>query len=323
MTSQNISSAIVTSYPEENLYEMDPPVFNLTPKSMEAFLALDTPEFLQGALQQTRKTGVNPLFLMHGTSPLYLADRRLAYARLPLSAYQKPPPLPEIELPDDVAFVEQLNKQGNTVLVVVRIGGELRLVKIFPEQEPDHVLDRVDADGPESCGLRDVAVDRFEQEKQAYAHLLHYGACAKGVVPHCYGWLELTSEHRQKISAVPGGEGIIIALPRIEGPVRAILLEYFSEAVRLSYENLTEKLAEQAMRGLHQIHAAYVVHGDLHRRNILVLPGDRIVWVDFNFSRTPSGDLSCRRQELFQELHSGWCEFYSKMLPNKRIGYLY
>ena len=130
MTSHNVSAAIMTTYPEQNLFGMDPPIYNLTPQSMEAFLELDIPEFLQGALQQTRTTGVNPLFLMYGTSPLYLANQRLQFARFPLLGYQKPPSLPNIELPNNVEFVEQLNKHGNTVLVVVRINNELRLLKI-------------------------------------------------------------------------------------------------------------------------------------------------------------------------------------------------
>lgn len=92
------------------------------------------------------------------------------------------------------------------------------------------------------------------------------------------------------------------------------MIEYFPDAVRLSHENITEALADKVLRTLCEIHAAYVLHGDVHRRNILVLPGDRIVWVDFNFSWTPSSKLTCRRQEFLEELYSGWSMLYHQMV---------
>ena len=40
-----------------------------------------------------------------------------------------------------------------------------------------------------------TAKQRFEIERDAYAHLLHYGACEYGAVPRCYGWIELSAAH--------------------------------------------------------------------------------------------------------------------------------
>ena len=126
----NVTSTLVYSYPEQSPFELDAPPYNLTPPSSKALTAVDTPEFLEAVLKQAQNTGFNPLATMYGTNPLYIADRRLLGAQLPPMAYKKPPPLEEIELPEDAEFVQQLNKGGNTVIVVTRVQDQLRLLKI-------------------------------------------------------------------------------------------------------------------------------------------------------------------------------------------------
>ena len=113
-----------------NPFDMNPPPYNLTPPSQKALVTVDTPEFVEAVLKQAQTTGFNPLAPMYGTNPLYLADRRLLRVQLPPMAYKKPSALDKIELSDDVEFVQQLNKSGNTVIIVVRIQGQLRLLKI-------------------------------------------------------------------------------------------------------------------------------------------------------------------------------------------------
>lgn len=130
MTAQVASSSLVNCYPEQNPFEMDPPPYNLTPRSMKYFTDLDTPEFIAAALAIARKSGMNPLYMMYGTNPLFLADRRLLYAKLPPIPYEKPPPLEQITLPDDVEFFEEINKNGNNFVIPVRIGNDVRLLKI-------------------------------------------------------------------------------------------------------------------------------------------------------------------------------------------------
>ena len=183
----------------------------------------------------------------------------------------------------------------------------------FPERELEDAANPMDPSDPDA--EYSIPVDRFEQEKEAYAHLLDYGICAKGIVPHCYGWLELSKRHCERIEAILESSDLgNVPLTLLEEPPRAVLIEYFSDAVRLRHENITEALADKALRGLYEIHSAYVMHGDVHRRNILVLPDDRVVWVDFNFSWTPSSRLTCRRQELLGELYWGWSVFYHHMV---------
>ena len=54
-------------------------------------------------------------------------------------------------------------------------------MKKFPDRKLKAVPNWVDPHDPSSEDC--VMVDRFEQEKDAYAHLMHYGVCDKGVVP--------------------------------------------------------------------------------------------------------------------------------------------
>ena len=93
-------------------------------------MAYDTPEFLAAALAIARRSGVNPLTIMYGTNPLMLTDVRLTCTHFPLNTYKRPPPLQKITLPEGVVFEQQLHKGGNNILLTVRIGSELRLLKL-------------------------------------------------------------------------------------------------------------------------------------------------------------------------------------------------
>lgn len=159
-----------------------------------------------------------------------------------------------------------------------------------------------------------LSVDPFDTECEAYAHLLHYGVCAAGAVPKCHGWLELGAQHLRQIGSLPDLSDRARAMLRSGEPPRGILLEYFADAVQLNVSNVTETLADNALRGLYKIHASYVLHCDVHPRNILVLPGDRVVWVDFNFSRNASGDWYLPRQRLFYEFGRAWALFYQQLV---------
>jgi hypothetical protein len=187
-------------------------------------------------------------------------------------------------------------------------------------------------------------VDGFRRERDAYAHLVYSGVCAKGSVPKCYGWLQLKPSHIQKIINLPADKLAETGRSLInwkDMPPNALLIEYFPDAVRIDIDNVTEKLAEVAMRGMCDIHAAYVCHGDIHPRNILVLPDERIVWVDFNHSGVPCRDKGMCRQSLIEEAFYTWGCFYQDLvrsvypprpqtatlnasvvqLPDKRIGF--
>ena len=159
-----------------------------------------------------------------------------------------------------------------------------------------------------------VVLTRFEQERDAYAHLVHGGVCDKGIVPKCFGWLTLTDKHIEQFAALPNQEQDARVMRACEPRPYAILLEYLPDAEQMDTTNVTEKLADIAMRGLYDLHAAYVLHCDVHRRNILVLPGDRVVWVDFNNAKVPSGKLTFRRQEFMYEMELAWTRFYEELV---------
>lgn len=182
----------------------------------------------------------------------------------------------------------------------------------------------------------------FLREKEAYAHLLHYGICAQGVVPNCYGWTELSADHVAAILSLPRSRCDSDEIALVEGvSVKAIVLEYFHDAENLSIHNVTREIAEKAFKALYAIHTAYVQHDDIHRRHILVLQDGRVVWVDFDSAQCPS-QHDVTRYNLFQELNGGWdymyltmvsefntvwyeCELIytlSSKLPDKRIGYV-
>jgi hypothetical protein len=160
-------------------------------------------------------------------------------------------------------------------------------------------------------------VDGFRRERDAYAHLIHAGICAKGSVPKCYGWLQLKPCHIQKIINLPAEKLSETGRNLINWkdiPTNALLIEYFPDAVRIDIDNITEKLANVALRGMYDIHTAYVCHNDVHPRNILVLPGERIVWVDFNSSGVPSRDRGMSRQLLLEEAAMTWGCLYQDLV---------
>lgn len=176
-----------------------------------------------------------------------------------------------------------------------------------PEEAPPHPL------------------ERFAKEQAAYAHLLHYGASEKGAVPHCYGWLECSADDMAAIAALPDIERPWQMMKNDPTPPKALLLEYFSDAERLSIDTITPIVADKALRALYRIHASYILHSDIHGRNVLVLPDGRVVWIDFDASRYPrviptSSDSPggaarpLRRQLLMDEFVRAWVHFYGELV---------
>lgn len=110
-------------------------------------------------------------------------------------------------------------------------------------------------------------------------------------MPQSYGWTVLSAEHVQRIAQVPDNTAEACLLARYDRPIGGIVLEYFPEAQRLSHDSVTEKVADNALRGLYALHSAYVRHCDVDLRNILVLPGERVLSVDFIFAVCPCGGI--------------------------------
>lgn len=138
-------------YPEGSPFELKPPLYNLIPEDLK-IEDLDTPQFKDAAWAITNDHTVNPLFSMHGWSPLLLGDadvERLREKHPELIHYREPPPLPQIMLPDDIEFLARVNMEEyfgrikmeeDALLVLARIGSETRLMKIVSESTCHHDL---------------------------------------------------------------------------------------------------------------------------------------------------------------------------------------
>lgn len=131
MTTRHIANSIVSSYPEENPFEADPPIYNLTPGSAGLDVELDTPGFRAEALAIAQETGKNPLHTQYGTNPFVITDPRVQKARLPLATYVRPDHgLPRLSFSDHTAFLAHIHSNIRTIVITVRIDGEVRLLKI-------------------------------------------------------------------------------------------------------------------------------------------------------------------------------------------------
>ena len=118
-------------YPEKNPYDIRPPVYTLVP--YPDVDNVDTPQLKQVARDVANRTGINVLNGMCGQCPLLMAELgglEVYENPVPFAGYRRPPPLSKTSLPDDVAFVQQVNVGGSTSIFVVRTGGLLRLLKI-------------------------------------------------------------------------------------------------------------------------------------------------------------------------------------------------
>ncbi|GJE94567.1 hypothetical protein PsYK624_107370 [Phanerochaete sordida] len=316
---------IYHSYPEKNPFEITPPIFGLVPFARD-YDSLDTPKLHEAAREIMRRTGINVLFQMNGRYPFTTVQRdeeKMEANPGPFTGYSTPSPLLNTMLPDDAEFVQQLNPDGNVPIFVVRIGGELRLLKIYPSVDVNRRSPRYDE--PEDEEPDPTAL--FAREREAYAHLLHYGVCDKGIVPRCHGWATLSAAHIESVARLAPeltycGSGTLDDIKKQAKKglwPNAIILEYFPDAQVLHSRNVTYDIAEKTLRALYEIHAAYVLQGDIRGWNTLLLPDGRVVWIDFNFAMCAS-DQRLTRFQLFIEFETGWYSLYREMLPNKRIG---
>lgn len=176
-----------------------------------------------------------------------------------------------------------------------------------------------DRDEEDDHNLTGLTMLRFRREAEAYAHLLRCGVDKMGVVPRCYGWFDMKEEDVDHISALPllDLNKQLQPLTVTRRPPKGILLEYFPDATVLTIANITVKIADTALRALYHIHAAYVKHGDIDQRNILLLPGGRIVWVNYDSAICASERkkrYKINRKDLFDELAEGWGLFYTSMV---------
>ncbi|KAJ3553829.1 hypothetical protein NM688_g3409 [Phlebia brevispora] len=301
---------LVSTYPEQNPFTIDPPVPNLTPVESPDVLKKITLEAIPTALETARRTALNPFMSLYGDNPLEAAEGVAGRNAPPLTSYVQPPPLPQLTV-ENLEFLTKLNPTGRTPVYKVRIDDTVYALKMFRDKDPDQEYIKEEVGWP---------MFRFRRESEAYAHLLHYGACDRGVVPRCYGWFELSDADIQRCYALPPSEDdpeYLVQLrnaadikrwgpdyPYIEPtllddrrPPKALLLEYLSDAQQVSISNVTPKIAEAALRALYEIHAS-------------------LVWIDFDESTCGSEKFfkkKLTRSALLFELAQGWSLFYQSL----------
>ena len=186
----------------------------------------------------------------------------------------------------------------------------------------------------------------FELERDAYAHLVHYGACEARIVPRCLGWIELSPTHiydalkmirrtRETGSFERGEEPAWVSPIFEDGSCAcALLVEYIPNGTPISQENLTMERMDRVLRTISRLHGAYVGHGDLHTWSnvLLVREGaeeqqqqqqqpeserERVVLIDFDWSATPQSKVPVKPSHLLRELSTVWTKFYTAVVSTK------
>ncbi|KZT20362.1 hypothetical protein NEOLEDRAFT_1182567 [Neolentinus lepideus HHB14362 ss-1] len=151
---------------------------------------------------------------------------------------------------------------------------------------------------------------RFENERKAYANLLHFGVCDDGYAPRCLGWFTLHVDHNAKWLSPFFNDS---------APPNALLLEFLPESEQLNVRNISCEVAQNAMHALARCHTAGVLHRDINPRNHLVLPGGKAVIIDFDTALSWP-DKRVSRLEMKWESESAWNLYFQLMLPDKLIG---
>jgi hypothetical protein len=121
-------------------------------------------------------------------------------------------------------------------------------------------------------------LNRFRCESNAYHNLREFGACDSGLVPFFYGCIDRVdpTAFDPPLEQFTGDEF----------QPRAIILEYLPNAEELNCVNYSDDLYRYALDGIKEIHKAHVHHQDIYPKNMLVVSGSRIVWIDFDVAVT-------------------------------------
>lgn len=141
--------------------------------------------------------------------------------------------------------------------------------------------------------------DWFLDESEAYARLMHGGACQSQYVIQCFGRYRFPSDwrarHSNTVDPHTGVDPFVIYENDLTPPV-ALILECLEHAQPLTPLNITDQIVDDVLRGLHHIHLCGVLHSDPYPRNILLDKMGQPVWVCFSqtflLNLTPSNPSS-------------------------------
>ncbi|KAJ2985481.1 hypothetical protein NUW54_g10139 [Trametes sanguinea] len=318
-------STIIFSYPEINMFSWDPPLPNLSPAPRYDH-RYDTPEFLAAVRDAVRTSGVAPFYRWYGLSPFVIYKWGAVATNVavePLMERDTPPSLAQLPHDTPITVLEHVCPSSNHTLLKVRMGNEERLLKIFSKERH-----------PRNKSYK-TTKEHFEMERDAYAHLVHYGACDAGAVPFCYGWMELTPALLyDALAAVrrshdAGVKELTWVSPIFEDGslAAALVLEYLPNSEELHFQkNITPHRADLAMRSLSRVHGCYVLHEDLDSSgNCLLIPGrdsesDRVVVIDFDHASIPQPPVApLYRHQYLKELDGLFISLYGYGLADQRL----
>lgn len=117
-------------------------------------------------------------------------------------------------------------------------------------------------------------MEPFQRELHAYERLLDLDGI-EYFIPRVFGYGQRTLS-----------EWGFDRSPTDEEIYYAIVMEWIENGKQVSAANVSVPNACVLLAGLSKIHQAGVLHGDIFRRNTLVVPGtDTAVWIDFSCSR--------------------------------------
>ena len=96
--------------------------------------------------------------------------------------------------------------------------------------------------------------------------------------------------------------------------LKVLVLEFLPCASKMALRWTTPQTTQATMDALNIIHRAGIVHDDIHPRNLLVLPKDRVVWIDFELAGIRSRHHYVTPETLHHELKLCWGWLYRKLV---------
>ncbi|CAL1698033.1 unnamed protein product [Somion occarium] len=274
---------MVQIYPEVSLFNSSPPLRGLSPTR----LSIESPqaELIAAAFSQFALTSVNPFYWFYGPNPLILSSS-VEDIPMPITESHVVSRLPQIMPGSEINFKAVLDDTHS----LVDYQNGLCIIQWFISRN----------------------VEAFEREKEVYA-ILSQLESSKNSILRCYDWLHM--DHTDALNLHPN-------LSLVDATtIQALLFEHIDGLVPLSVKDVTTDIAEAALKALCGVHAAHVLHGDIRRQNMHLLPDGRVVWTGFGAAKSASHH-PLRRQDFWNEAASAWTLLYSKMLPDKLIGNL-
>ncbi|CAG8176284.1 unnamed protein product [Penicillium salamii] len=168
--------------------------------------------------------------------------------------------------PSDIVIRREINSSTSSTIYEIELAGKPYAIKLFHDN----------GDSGYTKEGRDL--NRFRCELNAYHSLRKFGVCDRGFVPAFHGFIDRVdpTAFHPPLECFIGDE----FQPRV------IFLEYLADIERLNCVNYSEDLFRGAIQGIQEIHNAFVHHDDIYPKNMLVVSGKRIVWIDFDIATT-------------------------------------